>query len=529
MITLRGSRRLALFACLLLGGTALWAPESPSAAAEPKLSQVGSDFNGDGYSDLAVHLVAAAGGGDGEIAVLLGSSRGLTPSGSQRLRAADFGPLLDPKSKPEIGRVLATGNFDGDRYADLALSDDEGAVGEIERAGLVRVVYGSAQGLDPGRTQVWSQESPGVPGRAEDDNNFGWALTTGDFGRGREDDLAITSWTSEFLQAGVVTVLYGSSGGLKAADSQSWSSSTPGVRGAPEDGEMFGESLAAGRFSGSGYDDLAIGIPGQTVDRHARAGAVVVLRGSEEGLTTRGSRRWTQNSAGVVGRAQHVDSFGDSLAAGQFGRSDHEDLAVGAPDEKIANRTSAGAVNILYGSAAGLSATGNQMRSQRSPGVAGIPEKDDKFGDVLAAGDFGGNGTARGFDDLAVSAPQESVRGGYLAGQVHVLLGGPLGVSSSRNQVLSRATPGLTGRADLGSGMGSALAAGDFAHRPSERRHDDLVVGLELDIGAHQGRFLVLSASSDESQTVAAQLWTPVRIGAPDRGIATMTAASGSD
>ena len=52
--------------------------------------------------------------------------------------------------------------------------------------------------------------------------------------------------------AGVVHVLYGSTGGLTAAGSQLWSQDSPGVAGAPAFLDFFGQTLAASLTSGAG-------------------------------------------------------------------------------------------------------------------------------------------------------------------------------------------------------------------------------------------------------------------------------------
>jgi hypothetical protein len=61
------------------------------------------------------------------------------------------------------------------------------------------------------------------------------------------------------------------------------------------------------------------------------------------------------------------------------------DLAVGVPLEDTAANTNDGGVNVIYGSAAGLSATGNQFWNQDTPGIFGAAESGDRFGDSLAA------------------------------------------------------------------------------------------------------------------------------------------------
>ena len=47
--------------------------------------------------------------------------------------------------------------------------------------------------------------------------------------------------------------------------------------------------------------------------------------------------------------------------------------------------TDAGAVNLLFGSPAGLTGAGSQVFTQDSPGVPGTAEHDDLFGGALAA------------------------------------------------------------------------------------------------------------------------------------------------
>jgi hypothetical protein len=75
-------------------------------------------------------------------------------------------------------------------------------------------------------------------------------------------------------------------------------------------------------------------------------------------------------------------------AAGQqadFNGDGFDDLAVGASFEDLGGALDAGAVNVLYGSAAGLTGAGSQVFTQDSPGVPGTAEHDDLFGGALAA------------------------------------------------------------------------------------------------------------------------------------------------
>jgi hypothetical protein len=73
---------------------------------------------------------------------------------------------------------LATGDVNGDGAADLAV----GAAGHNEFAGAVSVLYGSAAGLTTTDAQLFTQDSPGVPGAAEPHDYFGGALAAGSLG-----------------------------------------------------------------------------------------------------------------------------------------------------------------------------------------------------------------------------------------------------------------------------------------------------------------------------------------------------------
>ena len=57
----------------------------------------------------------------------------------------------------------------------------------------------------------------------------------------------------------------------------------------PESGDHFGQALAHGDFDHDGYQDLAVGVPGEGVDVLISSGAVEVIYGALLGLDS--SRR----------------------------------------------------------------------------------------------------------------------------------------------------------------------------------------------------------------------------------------------
>ncbi len=69
-------------------------------------------------------------------------------------------------------------------------------------------------------------------------------------------------------------------------------------------------------FDGDGYDDLAVGAPGDSVRGQGSAGAVNVLYGSRNGLHADGDQQFTKALPGL-GTAEAGARFGAGLAAGR--------------------------------------------------------------------------------------------------------------------------------------------------------------------------------------------------------------------
>ncbi|MBU0496133.1 MAG: FG-GAP repeat protein [Chloroflexi bacterium] len=355
------------------------------------------DFNGDGRDDLAVGVEGEEVNGKasaGAVNVLYGSAAGLTATGNQ-LWHQDSPGILDATEVGDLfGEVLVAGDFNGDGRDDLAVGvpyENTGA-SELEDAGVVQVLYGSASGLTATGNQEWYQDSPNVPDTAEVQDYFGLALAAGDFNGDGRDDLAVGVVGEDIgsaANAGVVHVLYGSASGLTITGTQLWSQDSPGILDAVEAGDGFGGSLAAGDLNGDGRDDLAVGAC--TEDTGAseieNAGVVHVLYGSASGLTATGNQEWYQDSPGILDAAEAGDAFGSALAAGDLNGDGRDDLAVGVSyeDTGASEIEHAGVVHVLYGTASGLTATGNQEWYQDSPGIQDVSEAGDNFGWALAA------------------------------------------------------------------------------------------------------------------------------------------------
>jgi hypothetical protein len=428
--------------------------------------------------------------------------------------APSFGGLPAPGA---AGQPAAPVDFDGDGFEDLAV----GAPGENTAAGAVNVLYGSASGL-AGANQTITQAN------SEAGDSFGTALAKGDFDADGITDLAVGAageGVSGAESAGAVSVYYGTTDGLPGSAGQILFQTNP------EDFDLFGDAVAAGRFNADNFEDLAVGASGETVGGDPLAGAVTVFYGSAGGLGPGGQAIFQANPepgdqfgeellaellnggmdalsdlavgapgetvrgaqfAGAVdvfyatssglpslpsaefyqNNPEEADGFGSALAAGHFGYEDATpDLAVGAPGETVGGRKSAGAVSILLGLAGGQAPGGPDIVQGSQAGQAGgNPEAQDLFGFSLAGGELRNSG----FSDLAIGAPGEDLGALTDTGVIHTMFGQSGGLLGG--PFLSQDTPNVPGQAEVGDTFGAALTTGGFSNNAG--------VANELAVGA---------------------------------------------
>jgi F5/8 type C domain/FG-GAP repeat len=408
---------------LTASGNQIWTQDSPDIknGAEPfdwfGKALAAGDFNKDGFSDLAIGVPREGISSVNEVGavnVVYGSLHGLNATAPPNEFWLQF---QEDEDGDWFGATLATGDFNNDTIADLAIGVPREDVGNIRDAGEVDVLYGTLSGLRQVVPSGWSQNSTNVEDDPEVDDGFGSALATGDFNKDGISDLAIgvpLEDVGTIGNAGAVNVIYGSSPvGLWPSEvspgngrpDQIWTQNSTNVEDDVEDGDVFGDALATGDFNKDGISDLAIGVPAEDVGTVEVAGAVNVIYGSSQGLSPvrlsvgdgRPDQIWTQNSTNVEDDVESIDVFGDALATGDFNKDGISDLAIGVPLEDVGTIGNAGAVNVIYGSigiainSGGLSATvplgGNgradQIWSQNSPGIEDDAEASDNFGNRL--------------------------------------------------------------------------------------------------------------------------------------------------
>ena len=202
-------------------------------------------------------------------------------------------------------------------------------------------------------------------------------------------------------------------------------------------GARFGAVVVVWRQLGEPCAELLVGAPGQTVGGDVGAGRAYVLPSSDTGL---GPPRETfdEDVLSGTGGAQRGAGFGAALAA------DGPDLiAFGVPGRDVGSAADAGRVVRLDRRGAGAAEV--TVVQQGGTG-AGLPEPDDRFGQVLR---FAAPGVG---PLLLVGVPGEDVGRRTDAGAVALQRpGAPL-------SMVTQDSPGAGGRAEAGDRYGASLA-----------------------------------------------------------------------
>jgi hypothetical protein len=217
----------------------------------------------------------------------------------------------------------------------------------------------------------------------------------------------------------------------------------------PGTSDLFARAAGSGDFNGDGFDELAIGIAHKMVDGLAQAGAFSVFYGSAAGLTSTGNQYWTENSPGLPAAAEAKAWLGRTgVAGGDFNADGFDDIAVGALQHSVDGVPKAGEVDVLYGSAAGLTATGSQLFTENSPGsVSDGAQFGDRYGRTVESADA----NCDGYADLSVGISHEGIEQSLApgAGAMVMLYGSPgVGLTETGNQFWHQDSPGILDQAE---------------------------------------------------------------------------------
>ena len=413
-----------------------------------------ADFDHDGYPDLAV---GSDGGRHSYVAVLYGGPHGTGGAHRRLLPGRAFGVGEEDDSAPE----LAAGDFDGDGFADLAVTG----------SGSVSVAWGGAKGLrHPVElwhgTKAYVTEQPAAgdfDGDGHTDLVFGQGarirLLRGPFTRegpvrrgatavdlGYDDlerSLAAGDMTGDGRDDLVVFSSYEDDG-----NNAVFRPGTPHGLGRARTLPTGGAGTV-GDVDGDGYGDLVM-----VYYPHAYAGgpraSLRVVYGSPHGPdTSRETPAFDEDSLGVPGSVRDrvtPGTEGNALTAGDMDGDGYTDVAAGVLPDTPGRDAREGKVLMLHGSCTEL--TGSGARAY-APGEYGLPESaapEGRFGIAVQAADTDADGS----DDLAVGSPAA----GYPTngdGELWTLPGGRHGPRTRGAHVYAPRDLGAHPRTALGS------------------------------------------------------------------------------
>tara|TARA_B100001250_G_scaffold155960_1_gene134036 strand:+ start:273 stop:2711 length:2439 start_codon:yes stop_codon:yes gene_type:complete len=180
-----------------------------------------------------------------------------------------------------------------------------------------------------------------------------------------------------------------------------------------------------------------------------------------------------------------------SISTGpDFNGDGYEDIPVGSSGKLHGGVFGAGAVSILYGPDPRFSTP--DYFHQGTSGIVGSNERNDHWGHETHHGDFNGDG----YDDLAISAPDEDIRSVTNAGGLWVLYGSSSGLTASGSWAFNQGTSKIPGINEIGDRWGESLTSGDF----DGDGFDDLIIGVpQEDVGNIEdaGVIVILYGSSN--------------------------------
>lgn len=315
--------------------------------------------------------------------------------------------VTDPGA--DAGWSVATGDVNGDGYADAIVGAPHGDPGLVVDAGRVLVRFGPA----------FVAEQTLVAPAAQMSADFGYAVACGDVNGDGFADVLVGEPDTQIglaLDVGRAYVFFG----------PTLTTSVTLNQPVAQAGADFGQAVAIADLTGDGIGDAIVGAPEAKLGA-VTSGQVYVYAGPTLGTVT------TVNDPNAAAGAH----FGWSVAAGDTDADGKQDLVVGIPDGAVGASIEAGRIRVFLGP--GLATSILVVEPTTEVGA--------NYGTTVACGDVNGDGRA----DIATGIPDAKALGINDSGEAAVAFG-----PTFTSQIVVR-EPSV----ELGADFGASVALGD--------------------------------------------------------------------